>query len=428
MTKIAILGGHLVDPKLNTNTLSNVYIADKKIVAITNDVKEDFHPDVTIDAQQRIICPGIVDLNAHVLQPGFKTNLTLAAAAGITSLCAPAFSNERNLHLNEIEQLLRVAHQYKSVHVYFLGALTQHLKGEQLNELHFLKEVGCIGLSNGIIPILDTQIKRRCYDYAAMLGMKIFIYPQDGYLVQKGFMHEGEVSTRLGLRAIPTLAETLGLSQEIQLIEETGVAAHFCRISAAKSTDLLQEAKKQNPDITSDTAIYQLFLTDVDVSNYNSFCHVYPPLRSETDRQALCLAIAKGLIDSLTSDHAYVPSFAKKLPFQMSASGIASWPTLLPLTLRLVNENGMTLPEAIATITLKPAKILGIDAGYLKEGGLADIFIFDPHEEWYLSDEELHQFGSNTPFKNWPLQGRVKYTLVEGRVVYQHDSHTSNGP
>jgi dihydroorotase len=418
--KVAILGGRVIDPSNQFDGMANLFIADGVIVQRSTAPWLDFKPDLTIKAEGLIICPGLVDIKANILSfadnsRAFFENLKNALAAGITHLATPAFS-DRCLHATEIKYLTRASDQHAKV--YFIGALTQNLQGKCLNELVLLKEAGCIGFTNGYYPVQNTLIKKRCYNYASMLGLKIFMVLNDSYLTDNGCMHQGIISTQLGLPGIPVLSEAIALAKELLLIEETGIAAHFYHLSAKKTVDMLEKAGKSST-ISSDVAIHQLFLTEKDVSISDGFCHVRPPFRTEYDKESMRGALKKGNINAISTDHIRVSQEKKEVPFQDSAPGIASWPLLLPLTLKFAAEDQIPLIQALGFITTQPALALGIDAGHLCQGKLANILLFDPAQKWSLSEEDLGKFGSNNPFKNWPLQGRVKYTFVDGQLAYK---------
>lgn len=419
MTKIAILGGRVIDPANQVDEIKSIAVVDGKISYSLN----DFTPDVTIDATQKIISPGFVDLNAEILSEinssaKFWSALKLAPTVGITHVASNAFFSTRSFEIAEIENYARKNLEiFPHATVALIGALTQNLAGTQLSELQLLKNAGCVAFTNGKQNITNTLVKKRCYDYAAMLNAKVLIHPEDNYLSARGVMHEGEVSLRLGIPAIPSLAESIALAQEILLIEETTVPAHIRHLSAAKSISLLAMAQQNDLKITADVAIHNLFLTDIDVQLENGLAHTNPPLRGREDLQALRAAIKNGVIAAIASDHIKLSKDAKELPFQDSKPGIASWPVLLPLILRLAEEEKIPLIRILACITSEPANILGLDAGHLSVGAAANLVVFDPNEEWTLQDTELDGFGYNNPFKNWLLKGRVKSVIINGELL-----------
>jgi dihydroorotase len=424
MSKLAIVGGRVLDPLNQVDLIANVYLAEGKIYKITPQKAEDFQPETVIDATGCVVSPGFVDINAALFDSGFCdedyiANLEKAGRAGITHLSAYAFMPKHVLDSNEIAYFKELSSKAKGANAYFIGALTQGLKGQRLNELKRLQEAGCIGFSNGHQAIKSNLVLRRCYDYASMLGLKLFISLEDPDLSASGCMHEGEVSMRFGLRGIPSLSEHLAITRELLLIEETGISAHFCRFSSGKTVELMALAKNKVA-VTGDAAIHQFFLTDEAIQLENGLYHVTPPFRTERDQEQLKMALNKDEIDAIVSDHIQLPKQVKEVPFQDSKPGIASWPLLLPLLLQLVREKTLTINQAIALITHQPARILGIEAGSLCQNPLANITIFDPNKFWYLSNEDLNYFGANNPFQTWRLTGKVMYTIINGKVVYQH--------
>jgi dihydroorotase len=423
MKKMAIIGGRILDPMNQLDKVSNLYIEQGRIIAIDTKAPANFLPDQTLDASHCLVCPGFVDLASHLGTchdlkiDQFNSNLEKAVVAGITHLATNAFTYNRCFEPGEIELLSLRASQAQKAKVFFIGSLTLQ-EGTRLNELSLLKKAGCIGFTNGYRPIANNLIKRRCYDYAAMLGLKAYLFPEDPDLSLGGSMHEGEQSMRLGLTGIPSISESIAISTELQLIEQTGLSAHFCRLSAAKSIELLREAKAEKLPVTADVAIHQLFLTDESVQLENGLYRVRPPFRTRLDLLALRKAISNGSVDAIVSDHIALGQEDKSVPFQEALPGIASWPVFFPLTARLATEEKIDLLEAISLITSKPAQILGIDAGHLTLNSQADITIIQPDYDWRLSSTDLDLYGSNNPFATDALRGRVKYTVVNGRIVY----------
>jgi dihydroorotase len=294
--------------------------------------------------------------------------------------------------------------------------LTAGLAGQQLAEMHALKAIGCVGVSNALRPIADTEVLRRALEYAATAGLTVFLHPEDPFL-GRGCLHEGAVATRLGLPGIPETAETVAVARDLLLIEQTGVRAHFCRLSSARAVSLVGAVQEAGLPVTADVAAHQLHLTDIDVGYYDSLCHVRPPLRGLRDRKGLRSGLKSGVIGSICSDHQPHEQDAKTAPFEATEPGISGLETLLPLTLALCDDGLMTLPEAIAALSLGPARVLGIEAGTLSPGAVADVCVFDPEAYWRLG--ELRSAGQNTPFRSWELRGRVTHTFVAGKLVFE---------
>lgn len=418
-----IKGGRIIDPANDIDREQDLYIAAGKIVA-SGRKPQDFEPDQTIDASGLIVCPGLVDMRANLREPGhdggIATETRAAVKGGITSLCCPPDTNPVIDTPAVVELIHQRTEQSGSCKVLPLAALTLGMAGEKLSEMNSLNQAGCVGVSNGINPI-NSQVMRRAMEYAASNGLTVYIYPQDFDLSAGGCAHEGAVSVRLGLAGIPEAAETVAISQSLQLIELTGAHTHFCQISTATGAALIARAQYEGIPVTADVTAHHLFLTEMDIGYFNTLCHVQPPLRSMRDKNGLRDAVVNGTISAICSDHQPLDVDAKLAPFPATEPGISGLETLLPLTLRLVDEKLMSMAEAIARVTLFPANILGIKAGTLDKGANADICIFDPERFWQLSKENIFSFGKNSPFLGWDLKGMVTHTFVDGELVYEVD-------
>jgi dihydroorotase len=420
---LLIRNARVIDPASGLDGQRTLLIDGGRITALA-EASAVFAADETIDAQGLWVFPGAVDLAASLREPGLDHKATLAsetfaaAASGITTLCyqpEPNANFDNAAQVKLIDDLNRRA-QYANVEV--LGNLTQGLKGEQLSNMASLKRAGCVGMSNGRQPFHSLQTLRRAMEYAATHDLTVFIYPLEHALAAGGFMHEGEVSARLGLPSMPSAAETVAVAQTLALASHTGAKVHFCRLSARLSVRLIRQAKESDLDITADVAAHQLFLTDMDVSDFNPLCHVMPPLRSARDMDALREGLADGTIDAICSDHQPHEVDAKLAPFQQTEPGISALETLLPLTLRLVEDGVLSLPEALRKITQRPASIIGSEAGQISVGAPADLVLFDPAAWWELDLNTMHSNGRNSPFGGWNFNGAVKRTLLAGKTVF----------
>ena len=301
--------------------------------------------------------------------------------------------------------------------IYPIGALTYKLQGKELSSMSALQQVGCIAMSNAQMPISNLLVLRRAMEYAASFGLLIIYQPQDYHLSNHGCIHEGAVATRYGLPGIPEIAETVALAQCLELVEQTGCKVHFGQISCARSISFIQQAKQKGLPVSADVAIHQLHLTEQDVQPFDSTYHVNPPFRTETDRQALREAVRDGIIDAICSDHQPHNIDAKLGAFPETESGVSSLETLLPLMLKLVNQNEIDLMQGIESLTHKPAQILDLKSTGLAVGELADICIFDPDISWQINETTWKSRGRNTPYWQQSMQGRVTYTLQNGRVI-----------
>ncbi len=423
LSKLLIKGGQLLDPANELNGKGDIYIADGQIVAIDK-TPETFKADRTIDASGLTVSAGLVDLCARLREPGLEYKATInseciaAAAAGITTLCCPPDTDPVIDEPAVVELINQKTTNAAHSNVLMLGALTAELKGELLSEMQALQIAGCVGVSNARQPVDNTLVLKRAYAYAANCGLTVFVEPNDHWLSHGGCAHEGTIASRLGLKGIPVSAETTALARALELVAETEVKAHFGRLSSASGVEMIRRAKSDGLNITADVAAHQLHLTELDISSFNSSCHVLPPLRTQRDQQALLAGIADSTIDVICSDHQPHDSDAKQAPFAATQPGISSLETLLPLVMKLVEQQNLDLDVAIKAITSAPASILGINAGTLTVGSTADICIFNRKDNWQLDESHLLSHGKNSPFIGWNFQSKVQHTIIGGMLVH----------
>ncbi len=420
--KIEIRNGRLVDPKNGIDRAASLYIAAGRVAAVGN-APAGWTANRTIDAAGLVVAPGFIDLSARLREPGFEYKATLesemdaAIAGGVTSLACPPDTDPPLDEPGLVEMLKHRARSLNQAHVYPIGALTVGLRGEDLTEMGELAEAGCVAFSQAETPLADTQVLLRAMQYAATFGHRVWLRPQDPHLGRSGVAHDGEVATRLGLPAIPAAAETIALATIFALVRETGVRVHLCRLSTAEGVAMVRAAKKDGLPVTCDVAVHHLHLCDVDIGWFDAQCHLVPPLRSTRDRAALRAGLADGTIDVVCSDHTPVDDDGKQLPFAESEPGATGLELLLPLTLRWAAVDKVDLSAAIARLTAAPAAILGIDAGHLAVGQMADVCVFDPERHWKVEAKALKSQGKNTPFLGLEVSGKVRYTVVDGQIV-----------
>jgi dihydroorotase len=378
-----------------------------------------------IDAGGLVVIPGLIDLAARLREPGYEYKATLesemsaAVAGGITSLACPPDTEPALDEPGLVEMLKHRARALSQANVYPVGALTYGLKGVELTEMAELADAGCVAFSQADAALTDTRVLMRAMQYAATFGFGVWLRPQDSYLARDGVAHDGEVATRLGLPAIPVCAETIALATMLQLARETGVRLHICRISSAASVAMIREAKKEGLVLSCDVSMNHIHLSEMDIGYFDSNCHLVPPLRNQRDRDALRMGLQEGVIDAICSNHSPVDEDAKQLPFAEAEAGATGLELLLPLVLKWAQQGNLTISDAIAKVTHNSAQILNIDAGHLSNGAAADICIFDPASYWKVEAAALKSQGKNTPFLGMELQGKVRYTLVNGQIVYQ---------
>lgn len=422
---IHITNGRIIDPANRLDAKQDLYIADGKIVGV-GQAPAGFSATRTIDASDLIVAPGLIDLAARLREPGFEYKATLesemdaAMAGGVTSLAIPPDTDPVLDEPGLVEMLCYRAKKLNRAHVYPVGALTIGLKGEQLSEMAELVEAGCVAFSQANVPILDTRVLGRAMQYAATFGFRVWLQPLDPYLARGGVAHDGEVASRLGLPGIPASAEIVALFTYLRLARQTGARLHITRLSSAESLDLIEQARQDGVDVTCDVAAHHLHLCDMDIGYFNPHCHVIPPLRSQRDRIALSKALADGRINAICSDHTPVDDDAKLAPFSESEPGNTGLELLLPLTLKWAAEHKLPLIDAVARITSEAAKIAGIaKGGHLSVGARADVCVFDPDTYQLIDRSMLKSQGKNTPFLGLELPGKVRYTLVEGTLMYE---------
>jgi dihydroorotase len=420
---LCLTGGRVVDPATGTDRRANVYIDGGRILGIGR-APRGFTAADSVDVKGQIVTPGFIELSAHLREPGFEHKATIAteckaaAAGGFTNICCTPDTIPVVDNASVVEHIKQRAGRARAARVLCLGALTRGLEGSVLAEMRALKESGCVAVTNADRAIRDTSVLRHALAYAASCELTVFLHPLDYWLSREGSMHEGAVSTRLGIPGIPEAEEIIALNRDLTLVEETGVRAHFCRISSARSIGLIVRARRAGLPVTADVALSNLLFTDRDVGSYDRNFHLRPPLREGRDRRRLRAAIDKREIDAVCGNHEPHDSDAKATPFSLAAPGVSSFDTFVPALLSLVERGAFDLPTAIAAVSQAPSEILGLSGGTLARGAPADICVFDPALEWIATPDTLLSAGKNTPFLRQTLRGKVTMTLIEGRLVY----------
>ena len=417
---LLLKGGRVIDPASGRDAVGDVAIADGRIVAALAG-----KPERVIDAQGLVVAPGLIDLAARLREPGYEYKATLesemdaAVAGGVTSLACPPDTDPPLDEPGLVDMLRRRALALNRARVYPVGALTVKLEGRQLTEMAELAEAGCVAFSQADAAVADTQVLWRALQYAATFGFPVWLRAEDLWLAQGGVAHDGEVATRLGLAGIPAFAETVALATLLELVRATGARVHVCRISSAAGVAMLRRARHDGLPLTCDVGVHHVHLSDRDLGYFDSQCRLEPPLRSPRDRDALGAGLADGTIDCIVSDHTPVDEDGKHLPFAEAEPGATGLELLLPLALKWGVQAKLTLAQTLARVTSAPARILGVDAGRIAPGAPADLVLFDPQAPYRVSAQALKSQGKNTPFLGLELAGRVRATLVAGRVVYE---------
>jgi len=421
---IHIKNGRLVDPKNRVDAQQDVYISGRRIASIGK-APQGFVAEEVIDASGLVVMPGLMDIAARLREPGYEYKATLesemaaAVSGGVTSLACPPDTEPPLDEPGLVEMLKHRARSLNQARVFPIGALTYGLKGAELTEMNELSEAGCKAFSQADAPLTDTRVLLRAMQYASTFGYRVWLRPQDSFLAKNGVANDGEISTRLGLPPIPVVAETIALATALQLARETGVILHICRISSAAGVDMIRVAKREGINVTCDVSINHVHLTEMDIGYFDGNCHLVPPLRSQRDKAELRVGLIDGTIDAICSNHSPVDDDAKQLPFAEAEYGATGLELLLPLVLKWAEQEKVSLLDALARVTINPAQLLGQKMGHLSVGAHADICVFDPKAIWKVEQASLKSQGKNTPFNGYEMQGRVRYTLLDGQLVFQ---------
>ena len=416
----------MIDPASGLDTVTDVFIDKAGIVGVGHP-PADFATDDVLDAQGLWLLPGVIDSWARLREPGQEHKATVesearaATASGVTTICMPPDTDPVIDTPAVVRLIKRRAQLAGGARIMSIGALTQGLAGKRLAEMVDLKEAGCVAVTNILKPVENLAIMRRALEYAATFGILVVTQPQDPALAHKGCAHEGAVASRLGLPGIPVAAETAAMAQVLALVEETGARVHFANLSSASAMRMLERAIEDGLPVSGGVSVHQLFLSEMDTDAFDSNTHVIPPLRTLRDRDALREGVARGVISVIHSDHQPHEGDAKAAPFPEAEPGISTLETLLPLTLRLVEDGILPLHDALHRITTGPASLLGLQAGAITPGLRADLCLFDPDASWTLDAGSMLSRGKNTPFHGWDFNGQPTHTWVAGRLVFRRD-------
>ncbi|MBI4561120.1 MAG: dihydroorotase [Candidatus Rokubacteria bacterium] len=419
---LLIKGGRVIDPASHTDAVQDLLVQDGKVVALgPHLVAPSGTP--TIDAGGKVVCPGFIDLHAHLREPGYEYKETIAtgtkaaAAGGFTAVCSMANTFPVNDNRAVTDYILAKAKVEGVVRVYPIGAVTRNLSGEELAELGELAESGCVAFSDDGRPVMNAELLRRALEYVLPFGTPVVSHAEDLNLAS-GVMHEGVVSTELGLKGIPAAAEEAMVARDIALAELTGTAVHIAHLSTAGGVRLVRDAKGRGIRVTAEVTPHHLLLTDEAVRSYDPNAKMNPPLRGKRDQEALLEALADGTIDAIATDHAPHALAEKEGEFDRAAFGIVGLETTVSLLLdRLVRSGFLDLATFVARLTVGPARVFGLPGGTVAVGSQADITILDLDRELTIDPTRFQSKSRNTPFGGWKVTGMPWMTIVGGRVV-----------
>jgi dihydroorotase len=423
--KLVIRHGRLVDPASNHDAVADLYIADGRIAAV-GAAPAGFAAEREIDARGLVVAPGLVDLCARMREPGaegaLKREMRAALAGGVTGVVCPPDTDPPLDEPGLVRMLRQRSREAEGSRLYPLGALTAGLQGEVLAEIETLAEAGCVAFMQTRALPHDNGVLLQILRYARTFDLPVWLRPVEDTLAGDGVAGAGALAGRLGLPAVPALAETVALHTIFEMQRETGARVHLCRLSSAAGIELVRQARREGLRVTADVGAHHVHLTDVDIGYFNSDFRLDPPLRAQRDRDAILAGLADGTIDAICSDHAPVGEDDKLLPFGEAAPGATALETLLPLVLKWGSAAKLPLAAALAKVTSAPARILDEPTGRLAVGAKADVVVFDPQAHWTVTRAELASRGGNTPFSGYELMGRAMLTLVGGDVRFDRKS------
>jgi dihydroorotase len=431
LNSLLIQGGHVIDPSQEIDGPADVLIENGRVAEIGNITRD---AEQTIDARGLIVAPGFIDLHVHLREPGqwqketIATGTAAAAAGGFTSVCAMPNTSPIN-DIPAITRWMTASERGAVVNVFPIAAATVGSQGERLTDYFALANAGAVAVTDDGKPLLSDRIMREAMHQAALAGVPVIQHAEDTTLTERAVMHEGRTAFRLGLRGMPTIAESRIVERDIELSAETGAHLHVAHISTAAALNAVREAKARGLKVTCEITPHHFVLTDEYIGDYNTHAKMNPPLRSDHDRDEMIRGLLDGSIDAIATDHAPHAVHEKSVEFDNAPFGIIGLETALGLAItKLHLEHGMTLRQVVALFSSNPAKIANLQGrGTLRPGSHADVTIFDPKKKWRYEAAQGRSKARNTPFEGWELTGKAVITIVSGVVVAHAAGSSSSG-
>jgi dihydroorotase len=424
---ILIRGGRVIDPARGADGVADVYLQDGKVAGVGRSLGS---PDdaLTIDASGKVVSPGLIDLHVHLREPGQEDLETVAsgsmaaAAGGFSAVCAMPNTDPVTDNQAAVGFIVSQAQRAGKARVYPIGAISLGQKGQQLAEFGELLGAGAVAVSDDGKPVVSSHLMRTALEYARTFGIPVADHCEDPTLSAGGAMHEGIVSTRLGLKGIPSAAEEIMVARDILLAEHTGGHVHLCHMSTRGSVELIRRAKENGIRVTAEACPHHFTLTHEQCEGYNTNAKMNPPLREPEDREAIRQGLRDGTIDAICTDHAPHHYDAKEREFDDAPNGIIGLETAFGLAVtELVGTGVLSLCDLINRMSTAPARIFNLPGGSLAPGAPADVTISDPGAEWTVDPARFFSRSRNTPFGGRRLTGRAELTIVRGQVVYRRE-------
>ncbi|MBX7145481.1 MAG: dihydroorotase [Oligoflexia bacterium] len=431
---IVISGGTLIDPSAQREGEYDLLLEGATIKDVQKRGSFSELKSVRIiDARGKWVTPGFVDLHVHLREPGFEWKETIKSGAeaavlgGYTSICCMPNTRPTNDCAEIAKFILDRGRNTGLARVLPIGSISKALQGKEMSPLSELKSAGCVAFSDDGEPIWDAGLMRRSLEWCLMLDLPISCHEEDKHLSCGGCMNESGLSTRLGLKGIPGVAEDVMIARDIELARFTGGRVHICHVSTARGTELIRRAKADGIRISAEATPHHIVLTEEAIGEYDTNCKMSPPLRGEADRLGVLAGLKDGTIDALASDHAPHERDSKEVEFAKASFGILGLQTSLPLLLDFVRQGAISRMRAIEALSTGPAKAFKLNAGRLVAGAPADITIIDPDYSWTFRKEVVRSLSLNSPFIGRQMRGIADTVVVEGRVVVDGQRLISQG-
>tara|TARA_B100000959_G_scaffold191675_1_gene200377 strand:- start:408 stop:1700 length:1293 start_codon:yes stop_codon:yes gene_type:complete len=430
MKEIYLINARIIDPKNNIDEIGGLIIdSNGTIKAAGKKVANGNLPSSInkIDLKKQVLIPGIVDMRVFVGEPGyeykenFRTLSNAALSGGVTSVVSMPNTNPVIDNVSMVDFLKRRGRDKSKINIFPAASLTKNTEGKQMTEFGLLKRKGIVAFTDGIKTVQNPEVMSRIMNFASQSESLIMQHAEDNVLSNGGLINDGEISTRLGLKGIPFLAEKIIVERDLSFLEEYFCRYHISQISSKKTVSVIKKAKKEGKIFSTGVSINNLSLNENDIGDFKTFLKLSPPLRTESDRQALVESVNDGTIDVIVSDHKPEDEESKRLTFAQAATGASGVETLLPLALELFHNKSIKLNKLIAALTCNPAKILDINKGTLNKGADADLCIFDINKPWIVNKENIKSKSKNTPIEDRKLQGQVLKTFVKGELVHERN-------
>lgn len=422
--KLLIQNGRVLDPVSKTVTLTDLLAENGRVALLERGLETE--ADRIIDASGLVVSPGLVDMHVHLRDPGYtykediRTGTAAAARGGVTSLACMANTDPVLDCPEQLHYVRERAKEGSGVHVYPIAAVSVGLRGEEPTDAEALKKAGAVALSDDGCNVDNANLMRDAMIRAKRQELPVLCHCEDTSMVEGRAVNEGSVSRQLWLEGRPAIAEELEVMRAAMLAEETGARVHICHISTAKAVDIVRRMKEHGVPVTCETCPQYFTLNQSEILKQGAMARVNPPLRTTRDVAAVLAGLKDGTIDCIVTDHAPHSEEEKARGLEQAPSGMVGLETSLAVSLTQLYHTGeMTLPEIVAKMTIQPARLLGLEKGRLSVGRAADLTLFDPDEEWVVDASQFASKGRNTPFDGWKLKGKVKYTIVDGKMIYQ---------